>query len=86
MCALVWFAELFSSLLRFWESAIPKADTSPPALIVNFISNRVIQQLRRSAESGTPLGNYIGMITENHHTRTLAPMAAQPAWRFLAGA
>jgi len=28
--------------LRFWEMAIPKADTSPDTLIVGLISNQVI--------------------------------------------
>jgi hypothetical protein len=43
----------------------PEADRSSLLLIISSISNQVIQELRRLAEDGTPLGYLTEMITEN---------------------
>src|SRR5215475_7029039 len=72
---------VINSPLRFWERAIPKADTSPGALIFSLISNHVIPELTPLAVSGTPLGYLVGMTTENHHNWSVAAMTAQLVWR-----
>src|SRR5262245_22311894 len=52
--------------LRFWERAIPKADTSPDTLFVSLISNHVIPGLTPLAVSGTPLGYLLEKYLLNH--------------------
>jgi hypothetical protein len=67
--------------LRFWERAIPKADRSLGALIANLISNHVIPELTALAVSGTPLGYFIEITTENRHNWSVAAMTALLLWR-----